>query len=231
MEHVFTTTVADASTNDDRAQRLLSYALIKAEWHINAKYNKYETYDSTLQIVYDKDHIPKVPKGYHVLVGQLSVDGSSKRLEEKMTWSNLALDQISAFMPVKIICDATGDSVASLVIRAELAIEGGDNRADFIFKALVSSKERFMAYVLMLLEDSSHKPNWFDVDFRKMTGNNEIGNSISIDVPVLEMLLRSASRTPENIVRIKKLLQRLEKASVVIPDDFQRLWNKFKGLA
>ncbi len=50
-----------------------------------------------------------------------------------------------------------------------------------------------------------------------------------LDSPILELLLRSASRRPEQLRRIESLMKRLKESQIPIPQSFLQVWQHFSS--
>jgi hypothetical protein len=96
-----------------------------------------------------------------------------------------------------------------------------------ILHDIIADKGRFLRYLLMLLagEDAG---NAFLCTFRS-DGQSE-GNSFSLDLPLLEELVKAYSRHPEKLDRIASLIADLKESGQdrdLLPEGFESIWQTF----
>lgn len=227
--HVFSPSPDGTGPLTDQVRRTLVYALLKAKWEVIATPDSCGNYDCNVSFMADSKCPIKIPNGLLVEVSQLALGDSFRSIHEPLLWKHMSLTQLSAFLPVRVSQIDSGDELLSLVMRADLIIEGGADRSAGIVRELVDSREKFLSYVRMLLEVGGNKPDWFDVDLSQATISEASPPAAVLEGPVLEMLLRSSARNPEHLKRIQHLLTRLEKTSAPIPEEFMDLWQRFSG--
>jgi hypothetical protein len=224
VEHEFSgITDTEESPADIKRRRLLEHELINAPWKITAT----ESDDCTYCCEVSCGGQVNVPDGFNVEVGLLTT-GVYQVLQTSMRWPGLAQTHVSAFLPLRVMVDGDAKPALQLMVKARLDIKGGDNRSQKIMNELIDSKEKFMAYVRLLLMPDTEKSEWFGLDLtRKGTAHNESLDRL-LDGPVFELLLCSAARQPEQLDRIELLISRLQQNKTTIPEEFSQLWAHFK---
>jgi len=98
-------------------------------------------------------------------------------------------------------------------------------RSDRLFSAIISDREQFLRYLWLILaaEDTS-LTHWI-VDG---TGRSWDSASGGVGMPLLEVLMRALSRSPEKIDRIAELvegLRRTPEGREVLPEGFEAFWE------
>lgn len=97
-----------------------------------------------------------------------------------------------------------------------------------ILRTLISNREGFIRYLLMLLSDEARtnlktaEGSKYESWFRRMAAGEA--------VPLLEELTRAFGRSPEKLTEIAELVKSLSTngQDTVIPAEFARLWNVFE---
>ena len=223
VPHEFSEQAETEELLSDTERRKLEHALIKAPWKMTATLSG----DGTYQCEVRCETVLPIPPACAVEVGQLASD-AFVAFSPVMAWSGLALTQISAFLPIRVRADGAERPVIQLMLKAALAMPGGDGRVQKIMHELIDTPEKFLAYVRLLLLPDPEKAEWFDVDVGRGQGPGEESLNRLFDGPVFESLLRSAARQPEQIKRIDALLESLQAAKAPVPEDFARLWAHFR---
>ena len=224
VQHEFNDITETEEPLADIARRRLEHALINALWKITAT----ETDDGSYCCEVSCGIQVNVPVGCTVEVGLLAT-GIYQVLQTLMRWDGLAQTQVSAFLPLRVMVDGDAKPALTLMVKACLDMKGGDNRSQKIMNELIDSEEKFMAYVRLLLMPDAEKSEWFGLDLsRKGTAHNESLDR-TLNGPVLESLLYSAARQPEQLDRIESLLNSLQENKATIPEEFSQLWALFKN--
>lgn len=115
-----------------------------------------------------------------------------------------------------------------------------EGRKGKILKSLISSRDNFFQYLnFFLLENPYLEDNTLDLG-RKNNGNDN-GYAVrgsNTDLPIFEHLLIAASRNPQKLKAVDRLVQRLKdddqntaKIVPIVPDEFYDFWNVFKKVA
>ncbi len=221
VEHVFSGLPETDGDQDGQTFRLGIHQLICADWRLRAALNRDGEYTLTLTV----DMAEKLDERLSVTVKQLAFAGE-QTLGNVMVWNDVALTNISAFIPLHVKMESKeGDIGKRLIIEADVEIEGGDNRDQQIVKSMVDTSEKVLNYLTLLLQVTPDKGQWlaFDGD-----GGGGSGEAFLTGNPILEQLLIVSSRHPKLLNRIEDSLQRLKSAEVEIPEDFQQLWKQFR---
>lgn len=212
------------------ALRQLSHQLISAKWQLRAECDADAHYSLYLAI----EPSIAIPEGFQIDVGVLCIPGRYDRLppapEQQITWTGLALTQISAFIPLRIT-GPIADASESLVIQAALRLPTDADRSSAILRELVDTPDKLMNYVRLLLHPDSSKEQWEGLGTSKKDG--EDGDLFGFDLTsgLLEQLLHAASRRPQQLERVRQLIHRLTRMGMPIPEEFQALWKHFAAYA
>ena len=144
--------------------------------------------------------------------------------EEAMAWS-LPMERLTAFVAFRLRSEADVDDLALVAkLPAEGLPEGREHR---VLRTLIDSPERLLAFLRALLGGLEGLVDWAE------TGPRE-GEEQDRGVPLqaetlLEDLLRVASRDPERLETVRRLMADLatEDASgeKVVPDDLYAIWQ------
>ena len=104
------------------------------------------------------------------------------------------------------------------------------SRLDNIFKSIINSRDKFFAYLRFLLTDELSKEDLDDDPPVKKKGKGD-GASWNFDMPIFEQLLVTASRNPQRLREIDRVISSLHEGNgkSIIPEDFLSLWEVFKA--
>jgi hypothetical protein len=118
---------------------------------------------------------------------------------------------------------------ATFVVQAEL-IDAPDDRDDRLLASMFANRRDVLRYLLFLLSDSaeSSSPAWLQIVGR-LADPEEDGDdgSGAIGLPLLEVLVRAASRDPKQLERVDRLvssLQRTPEGAALLPSGFIDVW-------
>ena len=105
-------------------------------------------------------------------------------------------------------------------------------RNEKILQTIVSNRENFLRYLLMLLSEGEFAYFVQDLENRLERGRGDRQKWISFeDMPLFEELVRAFSRDPEKIQRISMLVEdvsKMEGGKKILPAGFKELWETFK---
>jgi hypothetical protein len=215
--------LAEREGESERALfRVLSFELIKANWTLSAR--EAESDPTLFEVELSLGDMPKLPEGSSVEVGLLPVRGSYRPIESVIRWNNLNINQLSAFLAVRITSQASSET-EHLVIQTDLNLPAGTDRERRIIEQLVDTEDKFLNYIRLLLQRHPDKNEWFSFD----SANSQAGALATLfgDSPIFEQLMLAAARDTEVLERIQKMIDRLEGTSVPVPERFAQLWRHF----
>ena len=117
-------------------------------------------------------------------------------------------------------------SDASFVVNAQL-IDAPDDRADRVLAELLADPSRFVEYLLLLLgdEDGGFGDAGGSAAWRSAASALAGGDGAP---PLLEVLLRAASRAPESLAHVAALVEGLRKTAegrAALPPGFDEVWD------
>lgn len=201
------------------------HRLVASNWKLDARADETGRYRLLLSTNFA---LSSVPDGLQVNVGLLSRLGVWKPLLGSVEWTDLALTQLSALVPLQV-CGPDGEVKESLIIQARLLLPPGVNRMDAVVRELVDTPDKFLNYVRMLLDPSPDKRRLLRSDRH----GNEVTDLFGFDGndALFEQLMGAAARNPDHLGRVGQLVKRLDKLNVVVPQAFSDLWRHFAPLA
>ena len=202
--------------------RVLSFGLVKANWTLSAR--EAELDPTLFEVALSVDEMPELPEGLSVEVGLLPIRGSYQSLQNVTCWNNMNINQLSAFVAVRITSEESSKT-EHLVIQAGLELPAGTDRDRRIMEQLVDTEDKFLNYIRLLLQRHPDKNEWFSFD-----GTGDQTGALATlfgDSPIFEQLMLAAARDPEVLERIQKMMDRLEGTSVPVPERFAQLWAYF----
>lgn len=103
-----------------------------------------------------------------------------------------------------------------------------DDRMDRLTVAVISDRARFLRYLWLLLSQGEHEvPAWVSLLSTEGARGWRLAAG-SEDLPLLEMLVRTLSRSPDRIGQIDELAERLKRTPEgreILPAGFEVLWS------
>jgi hypothetical protein len=222
VKHQFEERPESDGESESDLLRVLSFELIKANWTLSAR--EAESDPTLFELALSIDEMPKLPEGLSVEVGLLPVRGSHRPLGNPICWTNLNINQLSAFLAIKITSQASAET-EHLVIQTDLRLPVGTDRERRIIEQLVDTEDKFLNYIRLLLQRHPDKNDWFSFD--DASGQAGALATLFGESPIFEQLMLAAARDTEVLERIQKMIDRLEGTSVPVPERFAQLWRYF----
>lgn len=157
---------------------------------------------------------------------------SIPKLEPHLLFHDLTVDKITSLTGFEFI--ARHKSIKQSVrFVLNLPIQGIPHRRyEKIVQTIVSNRENFLRYLLLLLREGEFTD--FYQELGKRSGESFKGEKTFFsfkDIPLFEELVRAYSRDPEKIMRISKLVEdvkKMEGGEKILPDGFIELWEAFQ---
>ena len=158
----------------------------------------------------------------------------SQNCRNELLFQNLSEVELSKFIIVSIFYK--GQQEVSFLIKMQVKLP--ETRKSKILKSLITSRENFFKYLNFLLVDNPYLED-STLDNRDRKRDNSAGDTIRspfVDLPIFEHLLIAASRNPQKLKSVDRLIQRLkdedlDSAEKIVPDEFYDFWNVFKQAA
>ncbi len=224
-------TVDDESENVNQMIRKVTYDLIKSPFSGKIiPREKTSNYD--ISLIIDMNKI-SWDDAISVKVGLLSLDSHIQRIipdcKNELIFENLSEVELSRFVIVDIYYKNQKES--TFLIKMEIDLP--ETRKNKIFKNLISSRENFLKYLAFLLSDNPYLESSILGNGQKDSGQSDLYSEEFSDIPIFEQLLTSASRYPQKLKAVDRLIQRLAdddigEAGRIIPEDFIEFWDVFK---
>lgn len=213
------------------AERVRAW-LIDLDMRMEVSIKDNDCFDLDLRIQRDDQAAPR--QTYTLKCWPVSLRSESgrlidrKRLAAPITFSNLSLLALTPFIAFEIVAQV-GDGKHLLRFVLKLPISGiPENRDTYLINTIISDRERFLRYLwLILAEENQTWPQWMDmVSADKNKGRRAV--SRDGELPLLEVLLRALSRSPEKIQRIAEVVGQLQhtfEGVSVLPHNFSAFWE------
>jgi len=147
-------------------------------------------------------------------------------------FKDLSLEQLTGFFAFKLKIKSIGDPINFVL---NLPVMGmPKNRDDRILQKIVSDKNNFIRYLLLLLFEGDYSYLASNID-EKIRGSGKGKGKwlLGEEMPLFEELVRAYSRHPEKIDRIAELIKKLNKTEEgrkLLPEEFKRIWALFEGV-
>jgi hypothetical protein len=222
VRHEFNDRVESEGESERDLFRVLSFELIQSNWTLSA--SEAESDPTLFEVELSLGEMPKLPEGISVEVGLLPLRGSYRPLDHVIRWNNMNINQLSAFLAVRITSQASAET-EHLVIQTDLDLPAGTDRERRIMEQLVDTEDKFLNYIRLLLQRHPDKNQWFGFD----SAGGQAGALATLfgDAPIFEQLMLASARDTEALERIQKMIDRLEGTSVPVPKRFVQLWRHF----
>lgn len=173
-----------------------------------------------------------------VNIAPLNIDTNHREVlpdyRNEWLFENMSEVDLSKFVVIRIYYKA--EIVTSFLIKMQIDLP--ETRKDKILKSLITSRDNFFKYLNFLLSDNPYLENTTlgNPDGRKNDSPPDNYKSPFLDLPIFEHLLLTASRNPNKLKSIDRLVRRLtdedlESQDKIIPEDFYEFWNVFKQVA
>lgn len=148
-----------------------------------------------------------------------------------LTFSNIPITALSKYLVLNFY-ENTSFLQGSLI---KMNIEIPAKRGDEIFKSLINNKVRFYKYLQFLLSPEDLQHNLYieaSTNFERAEGKIDATQSLlGLNMPIYESLMISASRSPEKLREIDKIVEKLKDMEEGVVEDFLPVWEVFKEFA
>ncbi len=140
-------------------------------------------------------------------------------------FENISLVNLSKFLVFEIYYE--GEKKGSIAIKLKITLP--EEREDTIFQNLISNKDRFYKYLQFLLapEDFTNSLTIENI-LKSSDFSSNVTNSTEFNVPVYENLLLAASRDPDKLKEVDRVIKSLENINPEIVQEFKPIWEVFK---
>ena len=137
-----------------------------------------------------------------------------------------SLETISGFLAFELAHDK--GPLTRFVVPVPL-VGVPDHRERFLLRDLVGGRERFLRYLLALLDEDSGQPDLRDA-VERVSNDAPPEGSVLVSVPVLEKLLRTMRRDPAKLAGLHPLVSDLADDDA-LPPGFAELWSMIDDVA
>ena len=151
-------------------------------------------------------------------------------VNNSLLFENFDIISISRFLAIKIELD--GETYHKFLICIDLEGLPAD-RLDNILKEIIKNSDNFFEYLRFLLAEDISKDDILK-EFEKHpenAKNHGDANQWFQELPIFENLLVAASRNPQKLREVDKVIKRLDfeyEGKPIIPQQFRSFWEKFK---
>ena len=177
-----------------------------------------------------------LPKGFAVRVKPLPetmalpkavMPGRVNRIVDFKGYNEL---QLSPYLEIHVTYQGSDEKK---VFIAEMQIDLPENRMDAIFRSIIDDKEKFLKYLAFLLGRTNPEPVQGGNQPPEPPKKKGEGSTDVVTVSLYENLLEAASRRPERLKSVEKIIQRLRNSntenSPILTEDFLQLWSVFQA--
>lgn len=142
-------------------------------------------------------------------------------------FEGIAIHNLSPFITWRIK-NLTNDQTKEFITR--IAITLPDDRRQEIFKSIIQDKDRFIQLIQFMLGANDSIDLFSNTKKKKSKAENADGTIWLTDINIYEEMLLAASRNPNKLKEIGKLVERLKTigAEELIPTEFHDVWEIFK---
>lgn len=170
------------------------------------------------------NNIPQIPEETQVSIFPLLSPGNIKKLSQNILFEGIGLTKLGLFYGVKINIGTEYEKQVLIKIPTEYI---PDIRNSEIFKSIIKDKNGFIQYIAFLLGDDFLLTSLEEAMEEKGSSFKLFGQGY--EKPVLyEKMLRAASRSPERLVEIKRVMDFLQNNDKdIVPEEFKGLYKVF----
>ncbi|MFG5862636.1 phospholipase D family protein [Metapseudomonas sp. CR1201] len=165
-----------------------------------------------------------LPQGVTLTTWPLSVEGhQAKTWQDGVSW-NLPIARLTAFVAFSIAVDGHDEE---LRLAIKLPVEGmPEERIHHVLRTLIDSPERFLQFLRALLGGLEEIAGL--IGERSGQPWNFAGGQGLRGEPLLEDMLRAASRDPQRLIPVRRLiadLRQSEEGRKIVPDELYAVWQ------
>lgn len=136
--------------------------------------------------------------------------------------------QLSPYLQVSVLYK--GENVKSFIVEMKIILPA--SRMNTIFKSIIDNREKFLNYLSFLLSGTTPEPMKNIDNGRASEINSSCDDMPFFAASLYENLLVAASRRPERLRSLEKVIDRLKNqnpdSKLILSDEFMRLWNVFQ---
>ncbi len=148
--------------------------------------------------------------------------------ENKLVFDNIAITNLSSYLVVSLYSNK--DFEDSLAIKMDIDIP--DERESIIFNQLINSKAKFLEYLQFLLSPDQYSNSLIINESQSEHKEASVLQDIfGMNTPIYESLMMAASRSPQKLLEIDRIIKKLEEVDSDVIEDFMPIWNVFKEFA
>lgn len=141
-----------------------------------------------------------------------------------LTWT-LPIQLLTRLVAFRLHVPVPG--VDDIGLTLSLPVDGmPDDRVHHILRSLIGDSERFMAFIRALLGGLDGMVEWARSD--DANGDTASWANVPGEAPLLEGLVRTASRDPSRLEPVRRLIEDFrstDEGRRIVPDDFLEIWS------
>ncbi|MCY4319908.1 MAG: phospholipase D family protein [Alphaproteobacteria bacterium] len=151
-------------------------------------------------------------------------EDQARPLELPLTWT-LPIQRLTTLVAFRLHVPVEG--VEDIAFTLSLPAQGmPEDRMHHVLRSLIGDPQRFMAFLRALLGGLDGMVDWTG----RGDANGDAGPWVSgpDDESLLEELVRAASRDPDRLEPVRRLIEdfrKTEEGRSIVPDDFLEVWN------
>jgi hypothetical protein len=208
----------------EAAVRRLAHDLAAISWRMTAELGS----DGSYTVRIEAPSTPPVPAGLEVTISLLC-RASEQALSAQIEWAGVRLCELSAFISVHIRSSRIQPSAVlqAFAVKTDLTSSIQEERRDAVFREVISTPQRLLSYLAVLVDPGATKGKWRRAEKRK---DDDGGGVFGFDGSggLYEQLLRASARTPARISRAVEVAKRVEAQGINLPEGLRELLWSFE---
>jgi len=144
-----------------------------------------------------------------------------------LIFTSLSVPALTSFLAFSVTAQEQGETLSTRFVLNLPLVGLPDDRAEMILKEILKDRQQFLRYLLMLLQED-HKVG-LPGEFLSGGGSASSGLPGSdLSLPLLELLLSSLARAPEQLDKVQGLVEDLKntpEGEKLLPDNFAAVWD------
>jgi hypothetical protein len=153
----------------------------------------------------------------------------------ELRFAGISFEALTPWIACSMTASEEGETLAASFLLL-LPLEGApEDRHDRIIRSLIGSREQLLRYILFLLaagDEAALSSAHVQELIRDERGEQQAGTPAP--TPLLEAMLRTLHRTPEQLERVEALLETLRRdapGAALLTPEFQAVWEPIWNVA
>lgn len=148
---------------------------------------------------------------------------------QEIRFGPCSLHALTSFLAFEIQAKEEGETLKSRFV-LNLPMHGvPEKRPELILQSLLQNREQVLRYLFMLLQEEKQPDFESAIDvWRYGKGDGFYGKGGTLELPLLETMMRALSRNPAQLDKVYQLIEDLRKTDqgeALLPDHFDAIWK------